>query len=93
MAASPEYKIYNADGKYQGCMKHVEDAAIIIGVWQSGQIRWQHSVVVWSERDESQSAAESYDFVADIVAKRIHRHNVKAYMAMHPGEKLPSRLH
>ncbi len=75
MASSPELNIYDQHGKYQGCMKHAEDAAIVIGVWGGGSIRWNHKYTVWDEGEETQGAAESYDFVATTVNERIEAHN------------------
>jgi len=77
MAASPQFKLYDEHNKYQGCMKYAEDAAIVISSWRQGTIRWQHALVVWREGKELQPAAESYDYVAQTIEKRIRNHNAK----------------
>jgi len=73
-------------------MKHIEDAAIIIGVWGEGTIRFGHNLIIWNEGNEHRLAADSYDHVANVALKRIHQHNLKCYREQHPNEKLPRYL-
>ena len=70
MAASPEFKVYR-EGEYVAACKYAEDAAALVAMRQSGQIRHGHSHVVWDEGNEDFEAGESYDGVAQIVYDRI----------------------
>ena len=64
MASSPRLKVYRGD-EYVASVKYAEDAAAIIASGgEDMTIRDGHKHVVWTEGQEAQSAAESYDFVA-----------------------------
>jgi predicted TIM-barrel enzyme len=74
MAGAPHLKVFNKAGEYVAACKHAEDAAAIIAAYGDGSsIRVGHSksYTVWHEGLEGQPAAESYDHVAQVVAKRI----------------------
>ena len=72
MAATPEFKVYTADGEYIAACKHIEDAAAVVALYNEGAtIRWMHSKIVWKEGAENFPASESYDEVARIVTERI----------------------
>jgi hypothetical protein len=73
MASSPEFKIYQA-GEYVGCMKDLEDAARVCGMFGDGtQVRVGHDKrhTVWTEGSEEFSAAESFDRAAEVMFNRI----------------------
>lgn len=73
MAGSPELKVYNPSGEYVAAFKYAEDAAVLVAALGEGtQIRDGHTkrCLVWDEGKEEQSAAESYDFVAQTVYAR-----------------------
>lgn len=71
MAASPEWKCYDADGKYEGAVKHAEMAAALVSVLGVGAtVRHRHRHIVWREGAEEISAAESYDFAAGLMIER-----------------------
>lgn len=66
MAGSPRFKIYNASGEYLGCMKHPEDAAVIVSVLGDGaMIRDGHRKkdIAWEEGVHGK-AGDSYGEVA-----------------------------
>ncbi len=74
MAATPKLKVYNAHGEYVAAFKHAEDAAAFVAMAGPGvTIRdgYGKKDTVWHEGKEAQSAAESFDFVAKVVADRI----------------------
>lgn len=65
MAASPIWKIYDADGAYQAACHEAEAAASLVSFYGAGaSIRYGHAARVWVEGEETQPAAESYDYVA-----------------------------
>lgn len=69
MAATPRYKIYNADGEYVAACKYIEESAMLVGLLGDGTtIRDGHEkkYIVWHEGKQDQSAAESYDYVAQV---------------------------
>lgn len=71
MAASPRWKVYSADIEYRAACKYVEDAAALVAMLGDGAtIRAGHRRIVWTEGQEAQPAAESYDFVYSVVHKR-----------------------
>lgn len=66
MAATPRLKVYNPQGEYIASCKHGEDAAAIVGNYGHGaKIKDRNGKVLWHEGYEEQSAAESYDYVAE----------------------------
>ena len=72
--ACPKWKIYNAAKEYRASCKDVEEAAVLVAFMGKGAtIRIEHAVrfVVWREGEESQSAADSYDHVVEIVERRM----------------------
>lgn len=72
MAASPQYKVYDQSGEYVAAVKEVAPAAILVAWYGDGAtIRAGHRVIVWTEGAESQSAAESYDYVSNLVGRRL----------------------
>ena len=66
-------KVYDASDNYLAACVEVESAAAVVALSGSGAtIRNGHSrkKAVWVEGGESQSAAESYDFVAITIHER-----------------------
>lgn len=84
MAGAPNHKIYTADGEYIASCKYLEDAAVLVFVQGKGAtVRWSHKkkCTLWHEGFEDQSAAESYDYAADVM--RVRRNDMferKAYL-------------
>jgi len=73
MAASPGLKVYDAENEYRAACHYAEDAAALVALLGDGAtIRDGHSrrFVLWSEGNEEQPAAESYDYVAETVGRR-----------------------
>lgn len=71
--AITKFKIFNASNKFVGALKHAEDAAALVGVLGDGYtIRTGPAKrdTVWTEGAETQSAAESYDHVYEVVTTR-----------------------
>ena len=67
MAASPAWKVYDADGNYQGAVKEPEAAGALVAFYgERASIRCGHARrdSVWIEGTSGQ-AAESYDAVAE----------------------------
>lgn len=76
MAATPKFKVFDANGVYQAATKHPEDAAVLVACFGDGAtIRVGHSRrhIVWEEGAEGQPASESYDHVAEVVYTRLSR--------------------
>jgi len=72
MAASPDWKVYDKDGKYIAACKDPHDAAAIVALRGDGAtIRWGHRLIVWTEGQEGQSADNSYDYVDLLARKRL----------------------
>lgn len=69
MSASPQWKVFNAEGQYIASCKCVEDAACLVAFNGDGStIRLGHSSakIAWKEGAMRQPAAESYDYVVEI---------------------------
>lgn len=78
MAASPMWKVYNADKDYRAACKGVEEAAVLVAFLGDGAtIRCDHSIILWTEGREDQPAGESYDHVAGVVHARLDAHRAK----------------
>ena len=79
MAGSPLWKLYRGR-EYVGCMKDAEDAAAMVAILGAGAtVRWYHSLIVWTEGEETQSAAESYDAAAEVMSERVRKHQEACY--------------
>jgi hypothetical protein len=75
MAISPEWKVYDAEGKYQAACKEPEAAAALVSLYGAGSsIRLGHKFIVWAEGKETILAGESYDVVADTL--QIRKRNI-----------------
>ena len=73
MASSPIFKIYDADGEYQGCMKRPEEAAAVVALLgDDSEIRYGHKHVVWTQGPNGDGdAGESYDDAAALIRSRV----------------------
>lgn len=63
---TPQFKIYDANGEYQGCTKRAEEAGAVVALLGDGaSIRYGHSKswTLWVEGRDG-NAADSYDVVA-----------------------------
>jgi len=72
MAASPKFKIYDANGQYQAACHEPEAAAALVSFYGDGAtIRDSHPAkyTVWTEGKDG-LAGESYDQVAQVVLQR-----------------------
>ena len=66
MSGAPGWKVYDSRGEYRAACKYAEEAACLVALLGDGAtIRNGHRSKVWTEGAEEQSAAESYDFVAE----------------------------
>ena len=69
MAGAPRWKVYDANGKYQAATKEIEAAAALVSFYGEGsKIKLDHRNVVWVEGEDGE-AGDSYDAVADKVAR------------------------
>ncbi len=76
MAASPQLKIFNPQGEYIGCVKHFEDAAILVSNYGDGaEVRMGHSKkdTIWREGSEEFPAAESFNGAREAMVSRLKR--------------------
>jgi hypothetical protein len=71
MAASPQFKVYSADGQYVASCKYAEDAGAVVANYMGGTVRFGHRRVVWREGREEDTAANSYDAVAQTIHARL----------------------
>lgn len=67
-----EWGVVNSDGEVTAQFHYAEDAAAFVGVLGAGSniIHLDSDVVVWAEGSESQSAADSYDYVRNVCNQR-----------------------
>lgn len=71
MAASPPYKIYDSQNRYQAACHELEAAACLVAFYGDGAtIRSGHTNVIWREGSELISAGDSYDQAAAILISR-----------------------
>ena len=73
MAASPRFKVYDADGQYQAACHEPEAAAVLASFYGEGcTIRDGHREkhTVWHEGIDG-SAGESFDHVAAVILSRL----------------------
>lgn len=69
MSASPKWKVYDADGRYQAAMKEPEAALVIVEFYGDGAtVRYDHSVIVWRQGVDSR---DSYEEGNEIMASRL----------------------
>lgn len=74
MPHSPRYKIYNRHGEYVAACKDSTDAGAILALYGEGaQIRDHDHRRVLYVNDANNTAADSYDAVADAVRAAIHK--------------------
>jgi hypothetical protein len=74
MAGSPYLKLFNPQGEYVACFKHLEDAAALVSIYGDGaEIRDGHNKrnTIWREGSEDFSAGESCDRAADVMLDRM----------------------
>ncbi len=76
MAASPQWKVYTADGQYMASCKYPEHAAILMGsgfmFGEGATIRDGHSRagILWTEGAEGFPASESFDRCVEVMVER-----------------------
>ena len=71
MGASPSWKVYTAAGEYIAACKYPSDAAAVVGLSNSGTVKWCHKLVVWREGQETVGASRNYDEAAEIMLLRL----------------------
>lgn len=77
--ATPELKIYNADGEYTAACRHAEDAAAIVSLFgRNAKVKWHHVRTIWTEGVDG-VAADSYDLAAARMHERIDAIHKKPY--------------
>lgn len=90
--ATPQWKVYDAAGKYQAACHEPAAAGVLVAFYGAGAtIRVDHRWTVWKEGSEAFSAAESYDRLAEIIDDRRLAINRKAYDRIH-GEGASARV-
>jgi hypothetical protein len=74
------WKVYTpAPREYVAACKRPEEAAILVAALGTGaQIKFEHHTPVWTEGEEDQSAADSYDHVAETCLERVNKQRVEA---------------
>jgi len=92
MAGTPQWKVYDAQKKYQAACKEVEAAAALASFYGDGAtIRLEHSLVVWTEGKDGE-AGESYDAVATLAERRRQQHARESYAQAYGTEALQAAL-
>lgn len=74
MAGVPKWKVYR-DGEYVGCVKHADDAAVLVSV-AGGVVKYDHRLIVWTEGAEAFEAGESYDRAGDVMRERVEQYRL-----------------
>lgn len=91
MAGSPQWKVYDPQGKYQAACKEAEAAAALMAFYGNGaKVKQDHGFTVWTEGVDGE-AGESFDdaaqqmevnFRAAIRAKYLKEYGPERYEAM-----------
>lgn len=75
MAASPRWKVYDSEKRYQASCKEIEAAAALMGFYGDGATIRDNgaatNLIVWTEGAEGQPASESYDHVVAVAHSRV----------------------
>ena len=84
MAATPKFKVYDKNRKYQGSLRDIMLAAVVVDVLGDGAtIRFGHRHVLWHEGEELQAARESrrssYGYVINTVVSRLEVEELDQY--------------
>jgi hypothetical protein len=58
------------DGETRGRIVYAEDAAAFVAILGQGAKVYSNGRLVWSEGEEAQSAAESYDVASEVMRSR-----------------------
>ena len=71
MAATPRFKVYDADGHYQAACKEPEAACALMWFYGDGAtIRAEHDRIVWTEGKDG-TGADSYDAVVETIWRKL----------------------
>ena len=76
MAASPNLKVFDANGKYMAACHEMEAAASLAAFYGAGStVRYGHSkrLILWTEGQDGE-ASESLDAATEVMYKRIEQH-------------------
>lgn len=73
MAASPQYKIYDSNGKYQGAVKDIAAGLVLVSFFGDGAtIRRGHSWKLWTEGDNADGiGCQDYDGHTALIGRRM----------------------
>jgi len=69
-----QFFVFGSQGDWIATTRWVEEAALVVGSLEAGStIRsaQEHGAILWTEGSEGQVAAESYDYVCEIVEARL----------------------
>ena len=81
MSGTPKYKAFRGK-EYVAALKHPEDVAVLISAEVVNRVSYDRAVWVWKESDDPAIAANSYDDAAELMAKRLSEHKIKALKKM-----------
>lgn len=91
--ATPQFKVYNAEGVYMAACKEPEAAAALVAFYGDGStIRFGHRLIVWTEGGDGNAAVFSYESVVEMIAGRIQRDQEKRTDPVSRIEKRLTRL-
>ena len=78
MASSPQWKVYDRDGKYQAACRQLEAAGALVAFYGDGAtLRFDHAYIVWTEGREATRAGASTEAFRETVECRLRaRHRV-----------------
>ncbi len=73
MAASPQFKVYTADGEYIAACKYCEDAAAIVAKLdkKGTNVRLGHTKIIYVDKVDG-DCSESYDAIATTLRNKHH---------------------
>lgn len=87
-APKTDWKVYR-DGEFVAAFKFPEDAAVLVSA-TGGQVRFGHSMVVWTEGKEDFSAGESYDRAGEVMEQR-RREKMRAQFAKFEAQQAAAK--
>lgn len=74
MSKSPEFKVYDASGKYMAAVREIEAGAALLGsIYPGGTIRLGHRTILYHDGVDG-DAGDSYDAVVDVCFQRLPYH-------------------
>lgn len=92
MSGTPKFKCFRGK-EYVAAIKHAEDVAVLISAGVIDRVSYDRAVWVWSQSDDANIAANSYDDAAEIMWTRLNRHSIRTLRKMgHSNQAIVSKF-